>query len=53
METNQLQTNPKSFNLSEEKMVQKIVAGMTGWKAVVQSALPSMMILFYGSWSDR
>lgn len=34
-------------------MVQQIVAGMTAWKAVVQSALPCMMILFYGSWSDR
>lgn len=38
---------------SEEKMVQQLVAGMAGWKTVLQSALPCMLILFYGSWSDR
>ncbi|KAG4067481.1 hypothetical protein HA402_002758 [Bradysia odoriphaga] len=37
----------------EEKMVQQLVAGMAGWKTVLQSALPCMLILFYGSWSDR
>ncbi|KAG4072853.1 hypothetical protein HA402_002596 [Bradysia odoriphaga] len=34
-------------------MVQQVVAGMTAWKSIVQSALPCMMILFYGAWSDR
>lgn len=34
-------------------MVQQTVAGMTAWKSIVQSALPCMMILFYGAWSDR
>lgn len=26
---------------------------MAGWKTALQSALPCMMILFWGSWSDR
>ncbi|KAJ6643128.1 Solute carrier family 46 member 3 [Pseudolycoriella hygida] len=38
---------------NEEKMVQQLVAGMAAWKTVLQSALPCMLILFYGSWSDR
>ncbi|GAB0092395.1 MFS transporter superfamily [Sergentomyia squamirostris] len=37
----------------EEQMVQQIVAKMAGWKTVLQSALPCLLILFWGSWSDR
>lgn len=37
----------------EEQAVQKLVAGMTSWKTILQSGLPGMMILFWGSWSDR
>ncbi|XP_055640590.1 solute carrier family 46 member 3-like [Toxorhynchites rutilus septentrionalis] len=37
----------------EEEMVQQIVARMAGWKTVLQSALPCLLILFWGSWSDR
>ncbi|KAL1402063.1 hypothetical protein pipiens_006250 [Culex pipiens pipiens] len=37
----------------EEEMVQQMVARMAGWKTVLQSALPCMLILFWGSWSDR
>ncbi|XP_069675479.1 probable peptidoglycan muropeptide transporter SLC46 [Periplaneta americana] len=37
----------------EETEVQQLVAGMTIWKTVVQSALPCLLMLFLGSWSDR
>lgn len=37
----------------EEEMVQQMVARMAGWKTVLQSALPCLLILFWGSWSDR
>jgi MFS transporter, PCFT/HCP family, solute carrier family 46, member 3 len=37
----------------QEKAVQTLVAGMQGWKMIVLSLLPSLMILFWGSWSDR
>lgn len=37
----------------EEKAVQTLVAGMQGWKTVLQSLMPCLLILFWGSWSDR
>ncbi|XP_058812774.1 tetracycline resistance protein, class A-like [Topomyia yanbarensis] len=37
----------------EEEMIQQMVARMAGWKTVLQSALPCLLILFWGSWSDR
>lgn len=30
-----------------------MVAGMAGWKTLMQSGLPCLLILFWGSWSDR
>nr|XP_022901640.1 proton-coupled folate transporter-like [Onthophagus taurus]XP_022901641.1 proton-coupled folate transporter-like [Onthophagus taurus] len=37
----------------EEQEVQQLVASMTVWKTILQSALPAFLILFIGSWSDR
>lgn len=37
----------------EEKVVQQLVARMAGWKTVIQSLIPCLLILFWGSWSDR
>lgn len=37
----------------EEAEVQQLVASMTVWKTIVQSALPAFLILFIGAWSDR
>jgi PCFT/HCP family folate transporter-like MFS transporter 1/3 len=37
----------------QETQVQQLVAGMTIWKTVIQSAVPSFLMLFLGSWSDR
>lgn len=37
----------------EEVEIQKLVAQMTGWKMAINSAIPCLLILFFGSWSDR
>lgn len=37
----------------EEATVQQLVAKMAAWKTVIQSLLPCLLILFWGSWSDR
>jgi hypothetical protein len=37
----------------EETEVQKLVVWMQGWKTVLQSFLPALLILPWGSWSDR
>ncbi|KAL1131847.1 hypothetical protein AAG570_011458 [Ranatra chinensis] len=37
----------------EEAQVQQLVASMAIWKTLVQSAVPALLILFFGSWSDR
>lgn len=37
----------------EEKNVQKMVAGMTAWSFPLQTALPGILTLFVGAWSDR
>lgn len=46
------QRNTANYTV-EEQEVQKLVAGMTSWKTILQSGLPGLMILFWGSWSDR
>lgn len=37
----------------QEIAIQKLVATMTGWKQAITSAIPCLLILFFGSWSDR
>ncbi|XP_050538919.1 solute carrier family 46 member 3-like [Daktulosphaira vitifoliae] len=37
----------------EEVMVQELVADMIIWKTILQSSIPSILIIFIGSWSDR
>ncbi|XP_017871002.1 PREDICTED: solute carrier family 46 member 3 [Drosophila arizonae] len=37
----------------EEETVQQMVARMAAWKTVIQSIFPCLLILFWGSWSDR
>ncbi|XP_061401831.1 probable peptidoglycan muropeptide transporter SLC46 [Musca vetustissima] len=37
----------------EEETIQKMVAHMVAWKTVIQSLFPCLLILFWGSWSDR
>ena len=42
-----------NFTHREEELVQQMVAGMASWKVILQSGLPCILILFWGSWSDR
>lgn len=44
--------NTSNYTL-QEIQVQQLVAGMSVWKTILQSALPSVLILFLGAWSDR
>lgn len=37
----------------EEISVQSLVAGMLGWKSVVQNLMVCSLILFWGGWSDK
>lgn len=37
----------------QEVIVQELVADMMIWKTFVQSSIPSILIVFVGSWSDR
>lgn len=39
--------------LKEELAVQELIAAMESWKNVLLTAIPSLMILFLGAWSDR
>ncbi|XP_023937039.1 proton-coupled folate transporter [Bicyclus anynana] len=44
----------RTHNYTEqEKNVQKMVAGMTAWSFPLQTALPGILTLFVGAWSDR
>lgn len=46
--------NRETANYSMEEIeIQKLVARMTGWKMALTSAFPCLLILFFGSWSDR
>lgn len=36
-----------------EKEVQKIISAIEAWKSVIQTGLPTVLILFMGAWSDR
>lgn len=38
---------------TEELAIQEMVTDMMVWKTVVQSGIPSVLIVFVGSWSDR
>ncbi|XP_047525088.1 proton-coupled folate transporter-like isoform X2 [Pieris napi] len=44
----------RTSNLTEqEQNVQKMVASMTAWSFPLQTALPGILALFVGAWSDR
>lgn len=45
--------NATGYSDIEERSVQKLVATMNAYKSVVQSLIPSLFLLFMGSWSDR
>ena len=43
----------RNGNGAPRPQVQRLTASMAGWKTFIQSALPAVIILFVGSWSDR
>lgn len=47
---NRRQTTNYTF---EESEVQKLTASVQAWKNIVQTAIPCILVLFVGSWSDK
>lgn len=45
--------NKTGYSEHDEQETQKIVAAMNGYKSIMQSVLPILILLFLGSWSDR
>lgn len=45
--------NSSGYNRTEEAAVQSLVATMSAWRNVIQSVVPTIIMLFLGSWSDR
>lgn len=37
----------------EEDEVQKLIASMQAWKSVIHTAVPTVLMLFIGAWSDK
>ncbi|CAH0407601.1 unnamed protein product [Chilo suppressalis] len=37
----------------EEANVQKVISNIEAWKSVVQTAIPTILVIFMGAWSDR
>ncbi|KAI5645167.1 major facilitator superfamily domain-containing protein [Phthorimaea operculella] len=37
----------------EEDEVQKLIASVHAWRSVVQAAMPTVLMLFMGAWSDK
>ncbi|XP_026729687.1 proton-coupled folate transporter-like [Trichoplusia ni] len=42
----------ENYTLEEEE-VQRLTAGVQMWKNIVQTAIPVLLILFVGAWSDK
>lgn len=47
------QRNHSAYTKQQEQDVQKVVASMNAYKNLIQSLLPTFMLIFLGSWSDR
>lgn len=47
------QRNHSGYTQQQEQNVQRIVASMNAYKNLIQSLLPTIMLVFLGSWSDR
>ncbi|XP_052751300.1 proton-coupled folate transporter-like [Galleria mellonella] len=43
----------KGNHTIEEVEVQKVISAVESWKSVVQTALPCLLVIFMGAWSDR
>lgn len=44
----------KRGNLTEyEGDIQKIISNIESWKSVIQTSIPTLLVIFMGAWSDR
>ncbi|KAJ2947158.1 hypothetical protein O0L34_g16516 [Tuta absoluta] len=43
----------RANHTAEEDDVQKLIASVQAWKSVVQAAVPTILMLFMGAWSDK
>lgn len=48
-----LQSKNASMHREEELAVQHLVSGMMIWQSVILNAVPCVLLMFIGSWSDR
>lgn len=47
------QRNKTGYSDYNEQTVQKLVASMNAYKNVIQSVIPSLLLIFLGSWCDK
>lgn len=45
--------NKSGYNETDEQAVQKLVATINAYKNIIQSILPSFLLIFLGAWSDK
>ncbi|KAJ0180106.1 hypothetical protein K1T71_004697 [Dendrolimus kikuchii] len=36
-----------------EAEVQKVIAGIESWKSIIQTSIPTLLVIYMGAWSDR
>ncbi|KAM3961920.1 LOW QUALITY PROTEIN: putative peptidoglycan muropeptide transporter SLC46 [Aphomia sociella] len=48
-----LRLRKRANHTFEEDEVQKLIASVQAWKSVVQTAIPTLLMLFIGAWSDK
>lgn len=50
---NDLRLRKRENHTFEEDEVQKLIASVQAWKSVVHTAVPTLLMLFIGAWSDK
>ncbi|XP_045521450.1 proton-coupled folate transporter-like [Pieris brassicae] len=48
-----LRLRKRANHTFEEDEVQKLIASVQGWKSVIHTAVPTLLMLFIGAWSDK
>lgn len=48
-----LRLRKRANHTFEEDEVQKLIASVQGWKSVVNTIVPTLLMLFIGAWSDK
>ncbi|CAH0407597.1 unnamed protein product [Chilo suppressalis] len=48
-----LRLRKRANHTFEEDEVQKLIASVQAWKSVVHTAVPTLLMLFIGAWSDK